>query len=85
MALRRMCIGSDEMKCKDCRDCPACIRVRAKHGSCESIASWHCRCDARRTLIDKKTTNDQSVLRTGSTDRVRLAYWREWLARQAKD
>lgn len=65
-----------------CRGCDACVRMQEIHGTCEYVAQTErCTCDQKRAMeeLGNRTKNVQNTLKTSSTDRVRLAYWRRWM------
>jgi hypothetical protein len=69
-------------ECDGCRGCPACIRMQNMHGTCEYVAKTErCTCDRLLNMeqLGRRTKNVQTFLKTDSTDRVRLAYWRRWM------
>lgn len=68
--------------CEGCQACDACLRMQEMHGTCVYVAQTvRCTCDQKRSMaqLGKRKRNTQSTLITESTDRVRLAYWRQWM------
>ena len=67
--------------CEGCQGCDACLRMQEMHGTCVYVSKTHrCTCDQKRSMamLGKRKRNRQTTLNTQSTDRVRLAYWRQW-------
>lgn len=75
-------MGEDIEVCEGCHACDACLEMQEMYGTCIYVAKTvRCTCDQKRRLaqLGKRKRNTQSTLNTKSTDRVRLAYWRQWM------
>ena len=72
-----------------CMDCDACLRMQDMYGTCEYIGETErCTCSVKRTqqrLLERKTEFKQAVLKSESTDRVRVRYWMRYMREQRKE
>lgn len=60
-------------------DCHVCVGLKEKFGTCEYMHQANpSRCTCWMTAKPKVKKNIQTVLKTDSTDRARLRYWRQW-------
>lgn len=68
-----------------CRDCSACLRMQEMYGTCEYIGETHrCECAiarSRERLLEKPEPK-QTVLKSESTTRTRIAYWMNYMREQ---
>jgi hypothetical protein len=61
-----------------CQDCDNCVAMQELYGTCEYVAQTErCECDLilLRKQLGRRKKNEQSLLQTESTDRVRYRYW----------